>query len=209
MQVSIDSLDYINAIQFQFSKKMFFLRSLVPKCLPLNGGADRAHNFKIPIPFQTPVRRSRLHLGTNVAKLARNSSPISDAQVPKRKRRSPNENTDFWCDSQTFKSVAFLWFELRRKPLILAHRMAGQTSNSDRMRPISSVLKCRGWPEIEFQISKKVDKKHFILSTRLFQTRWDQLQKVKRRFLTRRWMRQDQSFPAQVELLLYGKPVRL
>ena len=84
-----------------------------------------------------------------------------------------------------------------------------ETSKSDPMRPISRVLKCRGWPEIEFEISKKVDKKHFILSTRLFQTWWDQLQKVQRRRLARRWMRQDQSFPAQVELLLFDKPVRL
>ena len=53
------------------------------------------------------------------------------------------------------------WFEVRWKALILAHRMVGQTSKSDRMRPISWVLKCRGWPEIEFEISKKVDKKTF------------------------------------------------
>ena len=63
--------------------------------------------------------------------------------------------------SQAFKSVAFLWFEARWKALILAHLMVGQTSKSDRMRPISWVLKCRGWPEIEFEISKKCDKKTF------------------------------------------------
>ena len=45
--------------------------------------------------------------------------------------------------------------------MILAHRMVGQTSKSERLRPISSRLKCRGWPEIEFEISKKVDKKTF------------------------------------------------
>ena len=68
--------------------------------------------------------------------------------------------------SQTFKSVGFLWFELRWKALILAHRMAGQTSKFDRMRPVSTRLKCRGWPKIEFEISKKVDKKtfHFVNS---------------------------------------------
>ena len=43
----------------------------------------------------------------------------------------------------------------------MAHRMVGQTSKFDLMRPISSQLKCRGWPEIEFEISKKVDKKTF------------------------------------------------
>ena len=63
--------------------------------------------------------------------------------------------------SQTFKSVAFLWFELRWKALILAHRMAGQTSKSDLMRQIWWVLKCREWPDIEFEITKKVDKKTF------------------------------------------------
>ena len=63
--------------------------------------------------------------------------------------------------------------------------------------------------KLSLKSAKKLTKKHFILSTRLFQTWWDQLQKVKRRRLTRRWMRQDQSFPAQVELLLHDKPVRL
>ena len=60
--------------------------------------------------------------------------------------------------SQTFKSIAFLSFEVCRKALILAHRMAVQTSQSDRMRPISGILKCRGWPEIEFEISKSWQK---------------------------------------------------
>ena len=41
--------------------------------------------------------------------------------------------------SQTFKSVALLWFEGRWKALSLAHRMVGQTSKSDLMRPISWV----------------------------------------------------------------------
>ena len=33
--------------------------------------------------------------------------------------------------------------------------------------------------------------------------------KLKPRRLSRRWMRQDQSFPAEGELLLYDKPARL
>ena len=43
-----------------------------------------------------------------------------------------------------------------------------------------------------------------------FEQNWStKSQKVKRQPLTHRWMRQKQSFPAQVELLLYDKPVRL
>ena len=67
--------------------------------------------------------------------------------------------------SQTLKSLAFLSFEVRWKALILAHRMVGQTSTSDLMRPTSWVLKCRGWPEIEFEISKKLTQKHCFVSS--------------------------------------------
>ena len=63
--------------------------------------------------------------------------------------------------------------------------------------------------KLSLKSAKKLTKKHFILSTRLFQTSWDQFQKVKRRRLTHRWMRQDQNFPAQVELMLHDKPVSL
>ena len=42
--------------------------------------------------------------------------------------------------------------------MILAHRMVCQPSKSDLMRLASRVLICRGSPEIEFEIGKKVDK---------------------------------------------------
>ena len=68
---------------------------------------------------------------------------------------------------------------------------------------------CGFWnAAVDQKLSFKSAKKHFILSTRPIQAWLDHLQKVKRRRWTHRWMRQDQRFPAQIELALCDTHVR-
>ncbi len=67
-----------------------------------------------------------------------------------------------------------------------------------------SVLDILNWPLAHFQIGFGIS-----VATPTFQMRWSRLHGVGPRRLNLCWMRQDQSFAAQVELLLYDKAVRL